>query len=228
MIQIASEDRIALFQLARWTGTTIEDLMPPALRQILESPHIIKAGVNVGSDFTRLKKCLDIQGQGIFELSHLYKIVKYAHDSPNKVNRKPTTLAEQVLETLFLPLSKGPVRTSAWSQTLSSEQCQYAATDAYAGFRLFHALEQKRLLMNPRPPRPALYELRRPLLVSQGPAEAVLEQRLPEDLAPDDAVSEDVVQDDVTPDRIGSGETGLEEDLKSLSTQDVKKEKIEK
>lgn len=168
LIQIACDDRIALFQIASFWGNTIEELLPPTLRYILESPHIIKAGVNVANDFTRLRKCLDVQGRGIFELSHLYKVVKYSETEPKKVNRIPCKLSEQVQDVLFLPLAKGIVRTSAWSRQLSYEQIEYAASDAYAGFRLFYGLEAKRMAMDPRPPRPALYEEQKPLVLGNG------------------------------------------------------------
>lgn len=168
LIQIASENSIALFQLAAFHGNTIEELMPPTLRHILESPDIIKAGVNIAADFTRMKRCLGIEGRGIFELSHLYKIVTLSESAPERINRKVCKLSQQVQDVLLLPLAKGDVRTSAWSKQLTSEQAQYAATDAYAGFRLFHALEERRKAMRPMPPRPAFHELQLPLMLGNG------------------------------------------------------------
>ena len=168
LIQIASEDRIALFQIASFYGDTADALMPPSLKKILESPDIIKAGVNIAGDYTRLRKCFGIQGQGLFELSHLYKVVKYSEKEPTKVDRKPAKMADQVEDCLFLPLAKGAVRTSAWSRRLSAEQVEYAASDAYAGFRLYDALEARRKAMVPTPPRPALYELQMPLILGNG------------------------------------------------------------
>ncbi|KAH0048319.1 ribonuclease H-like protein, partial [Aureobasidium melanogenum] len=67
LIQIACDDRIALFHIALFFGERVEDLMPPSLKAILESPEILKTGVNIASDFTRLRKCLGVEGQGIFE-----------------------------------------------------------------------------------------------------------------------------------------------------------------
>jgi hypothetical protein len=138
LIQIACEDRIALFQVALFAGDRIEELMPPSLKAILESPDILKTGVNISGDFTRMRKCLGVEGQGLFELSHLYKLVKFSEKEPAKVNKGLFKLSEQVQDILFLPLHKGNVRTSAWSRRLSMEQVEYAASDAYAGFRLFH------------------------------------------------------------------------------------------
>lgn len=168
LIQIACDDRIALFQVALFTGDSKEELMPPSLKAILESPDILKTGVNVSGDFTRLRKCLGVEGQGIFELSHLYKLVKFSEKEPAKVNKVPFKLAEQVQDVLFLPLHKGNVRTSAWSKRLDMEQVVYAASDAYAGFRLFRELEKTRSMMNPTPPRPALWELDQPIILGNG------------------------------------------------------------
>lgn len=168
LIQIACESRVVLFQIASFYGKTTERLMPPSLRTILESPNIVKTGVNIAGDYTRLRKCFDIQGQGLFELSHLFKVVKYGESEPTKVDKMLYALASQVQETLFLPLEKGMVRTSSWSLRLNQEQVQYAASDAYAGFRLYDALEAKRKLMDPTPPRPAFYELRQPLILGNG------------------------------------------------------------
>lgn len=168
LIQIAAEDKIGLFHVARFRGETVHELMPPTLRQILESPDILKAGVNVVGDSNRMKKCLNVEMRGLFELSHLYKVVRFSEKESHKVNRVPYSLAKQVQEVLHLPLKKDEVRTSAWSKRLNAEQCLYAASDAYAGFRLFDALEAKRKAMDPIPPRPALYELHQPLVLGDG------------------------------------------------------------
>jgi hypothetical protein len=168
LIQIACEDRIALFQVALFAGDSKEELMPPSLKAILESPEILKTGVNISGDFTRLRKCLEVEGQGIFELSHLYRLVKFSEKEPAKVSKAFVKLADQVQDVLFLPLHKGNVRTSAWSRRLSMEQVEYAASDAYAGYKLFRELEKARIVMNPTPPRPALWELDLPIILGNG------------------------------------------------------------
>jgi hypothetical protein len=84
------------------------------------------------------------------------------------VNKGLFKLSEQVQDILFLPLHKGNVRTSAWSRRLSMEQVEYAASDAYAGFRLFQELEKRRVAMDPMPPRPALWELDLPIILGNG------------------------------------------------------------
>ena len=167
LIQIAADDKIALFHLAVFKGNTVDELMPASLRQILESRDVIKAGVNIQGDAWRMDECLNVKMTGIFELSHLYRVVMFS-DTPNQINRKPFKLAEQVQNVLFLPLKKDAVRTSAWSKKLDMQQTEYAASDAYAGFRLFHALEAKRQMMDPMPPRPAFWEEHKPIQLGDG------------------------------------------------------------
>ncbi|KAI6811620.1 ribonuclease H-like protein [Hortaea werneckii] len=168
LIQIAAEDKIAIFHLARFPGESTEQLIPPSLRSILESETTIKSGVNVAGDARRILNHLGIEMKGLFELSHLYKIVHYSATQPYKVNKRMINLAAQVQQVLLLPLKKDDVRTSAWAKPLGMQQVEYSASDAYAGFRLFHALEAKRRKMDPVPPRPALYEKQAPLVLGDG------------------------------------------------------------
>ncbi|KAF2769300.1 hypothetical protein EJ03DRAFT_327566 [Teratosphaeria nubilosa] len=168
LIQLACEDKIALFQLATFVGDGADQLMPPALRQILESDKIIKCGVNVVGDARRIEKYLGAEMTGLFELSHLYRVVTYGSSDPSQVNKKLKNLAAQVQEVLLLPLKKDEVRTSAWQRSLTPQQISYSASDAYAGFRLFHELEAKRKMMSPTPPRPAFYEEHKPLVLGDG------------------------------------------------------------
>ncbi|KAF1945438.1 hypothetical protein EJ02DRAFT_463271 [Clathrospora elynae] len=163
LIQLACEDRIALFHISLFSGTKAEQLMPPNLKAVLESPDIYKVGVAVKGDFTRLEKYLGIQAQGIFELSRLHNLVEWYKVDPSKVSNKLVGLAAQVHQHLQLPLYKGgqlvddpeitsSVRESDWSLPLDLQQIHYAAADAYAGFRLYHTLELKRTRLSPTPP----------------------------------------------------------------------------
>lgn len=165
LIQLACEDRIALFHVALFSGTTAAQLVPPTLKLILESPEIYKVGVAVKGDFSRVTKFLGIEPQGVFELSRLHNLVQFSTTDPNKVTNKLVGLAAQVQQHLQLPLYKGGrlvddpedlynVRSSDWSMPLNRQQIHYAAADAYAGFRLYDVLEEKRKQLNPTPPRP--------------------------------------------------------------------------
>lgn len=124
LVQIASENRIALFHISRYAkGESLEDLVAPSLKTIMESPKITKVGVSIKGDCTRLRKFMGIDSRGLFELSYLYKLVKYAPDNPKFINKKPVRLAQQVEEHLQLPLYKGQVvRMSDWSKDLNYEQ----------------------------------------------------------------------------------------------------------
>ncbi|KAL5416071.1 hypothetical protein PMIN03_002317 [Paraphaeosphaeria minitans] len=168
LIQLATEDRIALFHIARFPGKTPEQLMPPTLKALLESPDTYKVGVAVKGDCRRLEKYFDLNIRGVFELSRLHNLVEYHGTQPSKVNNKLVKLATQVHQHLLLPLHKGEpfvdepqqrlisVRESDWSRPLDFEQIHYAAADAYAGFRLFDVLESKRKKLKPAPPMPHL------------------------------------------------------------------------
>lgn len=125
LIQLASEDRIALFHVARYSNTNnVDDFIFPALKKIMESWDITKVGVSIKADCTRLRKFLNIDSRGIFELSHLYKLIKFSSIDVKKINKMLVTLAEQVQEHLLLPLWKGEVRSSDWSLDLNYQQIQ--------------------------------------------------------------------------------------------------------
>ncbi|KAF2733720.1 hypothetical protein EJ04DRAFT_553163 [Polyplosphaeria fusca] len=154
LIQIASESRIALFPICLYKGTTAEQLMPATLKTILESPDILKVGVNIKNDFTRVEKYLSTRAHGKFELSRLHNLVQFY---PAKSNNKVVKLSHQTVTHLMLPLKKDEdVRVSDWSAKLSAAQMRYAATDAYVGLRIFDALEAKRKKLRPIPPQVGL------------------------------------------------------------------------
>ena len=139
LIQIASEERIALFHIARyWEDEKSDDLLAPTLKEIMESPKITKVGVSIKADCTRLRKFMGIHSRGLFELSHLYKLVKFCSEDVKLINKKLVSLSHQVEEHLQLPLWKGEVRSSDWSQELDYEQiyCKYIADYARMFFKL--------------------------------------------------------------------------------------------
>ncbi|XTI92624.1 ribonuclease H-like protein, partial [Cenococcum geophilum] len=208
LIQLASEDRIALFHIALFKGNTVDELLPPTLKKIMESPDITKAGVAVRGDCTRLQKHLGIESKGMFELSHLYRLVKFSATEPKKVNKVLVSLARQVEEHLQLPLSKGPVRESDWSKALLYEQMLYAASDAYAGFRLYDALEAKRKKLKPTPPRPEHAELNMPIRLATS-AKVVTAQKSSA-VIPDEDSSDAEEDFETAPEDAEESEDGIE------------------
>jgi len=159
LIQIASRNKIALFHIGLHHGKTSEDIIAPTLRRIIEDPKVGKVGVNIlQADFSRLSRWFGLEPKGAIEASHLYRLVKFGPDKPELVSVKLVSLANQVEDQLGLPLFKGNVRRSNWSQPLKPMQKDYAASDAYAGFMLYEILNEKRLAMRPTPPLPIYAE----------------------------------------------------------------------
>ncbi|CCU75585.1 part of 3prime5prime exonuclease/helicase (Wrn) [Blumeria hordei DH14] len=171
LIQIASEERIALLHLALYPKNDI--LVPPSLRKLLVNPNISKVGVAIKSDCTRIKNHLNVDAQGIFELSHLFRLVKFFQtENQNLINRKLVSLAKQVQEHLHLPLSKNvDIRSSDWSSKLDTPQIVYAAADSYAALQLYNTMEIKRKALKPTPPRPYHAELNFPIRLSENSKE---------------------------------------------------------
>lgn len=126
LIQLANEERIALFQIALFKpAKTLDDLVAPSLKRLLESSDIMKVGVSIRADSTRLRKFLGIDAHGLLELSHLYKLVKYSQSNPKMVNKRLVNLSLQVEEHLGLPLDKDDdVRRSDWTRALDYSQVQ--------------------------------------------------------------------------------------------------------
>lgn len=124
LIQLASRERIALFHISRFKpAANLEDLVSPTLKQILENPNITKTGVAISNDSTRLRKYLGIEVRGRFELSHLYKLIKYSDSDPTLINKRLISLTQQVEEHLGLPLRKDSyVRCSDWNRALTRNQ----------------------------------------------------------------------------------------------------------
>jgi len=142
-----------------------DELVAPSLKKILEDPEVTKVGVWIKGDCTRLRTYLDIEARSIFELSHLYRLVKYSSTGElDLINKKYVNMARQVEDVLQLPLFKGlDVRASDWSRALSMEQITYSASDAYAAIQLYHVLDHQRQSLDPTPPLPYHADLNRPI-----------------------------------------------------------------
>ncbi|KAG6009960.1 hypothetical protein E4U21_000731 [Claviceps maximensis] len=163
VIQLASPDHIALFHVAIFPST--DALVSPTFRKIMEDATVSKVGVQIRGDCNRLKNYLDVTAKGVFELSHLYKQIKFTKaNTPKRINKVSVALATQVEEILMLPLFKGDtVRSSDWTRMLTQQQILYAASDAYAGVQLYYVLEAERKMLKPCPERPHHLELELPI-----------------------------------------------------------------
>ena len=212
LIQLACEDRIILSHLALFPKDGIADLVAPTLKAILKDPNVSKCGVAIKADCTRVRKYLGVDTRGIFELSHLHRLIEgSAAGNPTLINKRLVSLTSQASEHLALPIFKGEVRGSDWSEPLSMEQILYAASDAYAGFILYDVLEAKRKALRPTPPRPYHAELNLPIRLASGvelvtadesldDATAALEPRKTSPSAPQDpSLSIPLEDDDSSP-----------------------------
>lgn len=186
LVQLASQSRVVLLHLALYPGKDV--LATPTLRKILEDPQITKLGVWIKGDCTRLRNYLGIESRSIFELSHLFKQVKYsASGQIELINKKFVSLANQVRDIMGLPMKKDQnVRASDWSQPLSLEQIGYAASDAYAAVQLFAVLNHKREMLDPVPALPFYADLGKPIPLPPG-VESSSDEASLEDEATDEA-----------------------------------------
>lgn len=156
LIQLASESHIVLFHVARLRGETAAELIVPELRHIIESPDITKVGVWIAGDCTRLREHLHLDPKAYLDLSHVHNLLEATKLGMSRT-KKLKRLDHLVEEHLGFSLAKGDVRVSNWAVPLNMEQTDYAANDAYAGLHVFHALNQKRLALDPRPALPPHY-----------------------------------------------------------------------
>lgn len=162
LIQIASEDRVALFHIALHKGDTVNELIAPSLRELLETPTVLKTGVAVWrADGKRLRRFFGIHCQGLIELSNLHQLI--VTPDVKDLTSHLRKLADQVKGILKLPLLKDGVRTSNWARELNDKQIKYAADDAYAGYMLFRHMDARRSWMRPMRKRPEFAELEMPL-----------------------------------------------------------------
>lgn len=168
LVQIASQSRIVLLHLALYPVK--DKFVTPTLKKLLEDPQITKLGVWINGDCTRINRFLGIEVRGKFELSHLFKQVKYsASRQPNLINKKLVALATQIQDIMRLPMKKDQnVRASDWSQPLDLDQIGYSASDAYAAVQLFAMLNHQREKLDPVPALPYHTELGKPIPVPPG------------------------------------------------------------
>ncbi len=130
LVQLASASRIGLFHIAAFPLT--DKLVAPSLKKVLEDPDVAKLGVSIKGDCRRCADHLGINVRGQFELSHLYRLVKYYKSGEyDLINKRLVSLAMQVQDCLGLPLYKGSdVRESNWAKKLKMDQvmCKLSVT----------------------------------------------------------------------------------------------------
>ncbi len=125
LVQLATEERVYLFPVRPHMDYA-------GLRQILESPQILKAGFGLGSDLAQLRARLGIEAKNILDLSRALP-----GEKPKQTMGAKTAVARY----LGRRLQKSKhITTSNWANPhLTERQMLYAADDAQAALRVYRA-----------------------------------------------------------------------------------------
>ena len=126
IVQLSTLDRAYIFQL--------EDAeCRRAVALLLENDKVIKAGFGLGDDRRRIIHKLGVDPQGVLDLNTVFRERGYRKDMG--VRGAVAVLFNQ----RFIKSRKAT--TSNWANVrLQDGQLIYAANDAYAALRVFHAL----------------------------------------------------------------------------------------
>lgn len=132
LLQLANSERIALFHLAviqdrafsAQRGQVLSHVsrIGPVLRSILKNRDILKVGVSIKADSTRLARFYSVDMAGLFELTHLYKQLMHKAGDKVPISKTLVRLTKQAEDYLGLPLAKGDERCSDWHRPLTQEQ----------------------------------------------------------------------------------------------------------
>ncbi len=124
LLQLASAEEVVLFQLHR-TG------LPAPLREILGRANIVKAGVAIAFDLKSLQELQPFEASGFADLAQVAR-------RQGIRNHGLRGLAAMVCG---IRISK-TARTTNWANPdLTSQQIQYAATDAWIGREIYLRLQ---------------------------------------------------------------------------------------
>jgi ribonuclease D len=127
IVQLATLERAWVFQLHDPECRAI-------VAQLLASPNFTKAGFGLGDDRRRIHSKLGVQVGDMLELNTVFHQRGYRKDMGVK------GAVALLFNQRFIKSKKAS--TSNWSlPNLSSAQVLYAANDAYAAVRVFHALQ---------------------------------------------------------------------------------------
>jgi len=126
VVQLATLDKAWVFQL--------HDLECRAVvANLLAHPHATKAGFGLGDDRRRVVTKLGVEPAGVLELNTVFRERGYRKDMGVKA------AVAVMFNRRFIKSHKAT--TSNWANLrLTEAQLIYAANDAYAAIRVFHAL----------------------------------------------------------------------------------------
>ena len=130
LIQLATESRAYLFQVPRTHSATV-------LKEILESPRVLKVGFGLGNDRSALRSRLGIELNKVLDMGELLR----------GQGHRGTVGAKIAVAHFFgqrLHKSK-KVGTSNWAAPrLSERQLLYAANDAHVALQIYRVWMERR------------------------------------------------------------------------------------
>lgn len=125
LVQIAGASAVYLFQLKKLDFSS-------ALAAVLEDPALVKAGIGLADDFSKLKKLFPFTPQNAVDLSKVAQARGFKQSGVRSLSA----------QLLGFRITKS-VATSNWARTeLSPRQIEYAATDAWVCLELYHRFRQ--------------------------------------------------------------------------------------
>jgi ribonuclease D len=128
VLQFATTEKAFIFQ-SHFTGSH------PAIIELLKSTELTKIGFGLGGDLDQISDRFGLRPDAIVDLDRSFKLLGYQ----NAVGAKS---AVAMLFNRKLSKSKS-ITTSNWAaRELTERQLLYAANDAYAALRVYHALQQ--------------------------------------------------------------------------------------
>jgi ribonuclease D len=128
VLQFATMEKAFIFQSHLIEGH-------PMIIEALKSPALTKIGFGLGGDLHQISQRFGIRPASIVDLDRTFRKLGYR----NSIGAKS---AVAMLFQRKLIKSKS-ITTSNWAlQELSDRQLLYAANDAYAAIRIFHALQK--------------------------------------------------------------------------------------
>ena len=125
LIQLSTESDAFLFRINK-TG------IPDVLKQFLEDPTCIKAGLSTGDDFHQIARLTDFHPAGFVEIQQMVKEFEITDMSLQKIY---AILFQQ-------KISKNQQLTNWEAAQLTEQQQCYAAIDAWACLRIYHWLKE--------------------------------------------------------------------------------------
>ena len=126
IVQLSTLHKAWIFQLE-------DETCRRAVGELLEAPHIIKAGFGLGDDKKRITYKLGVDLQGVLDLNVVFREKGYRKDMGVR------GAVAVLFNKRFIKSKKAS--TSNWANPhLTEAQIIYAANDAYAAMRVYAAL----------------------------------------------------------------------------------------